>query len=64
MPLAAFVILRWHMGLSVMRSMTLALLLGLAMPVVFSLAVGMPLWNGLVPEILPGWIGGAIIPSL
>jgi hypothetical protein len=64
MPLVAFMILRWHMGLSARRAGMLALLLGVAMPVAFSLAVGMPLWNGLIPEILPGWIGGAIIPSL
>jgi hypothetical protein len=64
MPLVAFAILRWHMGLNVMRAGGVALLLGVAMPVAFSLAVGMPLWNGLIPEIVPGWIGGAIIPSL
>jgi hypothetical protein len=64
MPLVAFTILRWHMGLGVARAAGVALLLGVAMPVAFSLAVGMPLWNGLIPEIVPGWIGGAIIPSL
>jgi hypothetical protein len=64
MPLVAFAILRWHMGLGVARGAGVALLLGMAMPVAFSLAVGMPLWNGLIPEIVPGWIGGGILPSL
>jgi hypothetical protein len=64
MPLFAFAILRWHMGLGSARAAGVALLLGIAMPVAFSLAVSMPLWNGLIPEIVPGWIGGAIMPSL
>jgi len=64
MPLVAFAILRWHMGLNVMRAGGVAVLLGVVMPIAFSLAVGMPLWNGLIPEIVPGWIGGSIIPSL
>jgi hypothetical protein len=63
MPAVAFLILRWHMGLPSWRAAVIALLLGAGIPIAFSLTVGMPLWAGMMPEIIPHWVGGGILPS-
>jgi hypothetical protein len=64
MPAVAFLILRWHMGLPLWRAAAIGLFLGAVIPVAFSRAVGMPLWAGMMPEVIPHWVGGGILPSL
>jgi hypothetical protein len=64
MPAVAFLILRWHMHLPLWRAGAVALLLGTVIPIAFSLTVGMPLWAGMIPEVIPYWVGGGILPSL
>lgn len=43
-------------------SIILALLVGLALPVVFGSLVYITMWPGIIPELIPGYLGGAISP--
>jgi len=39
-------------------------MLGLVVPIAFGAAIGMDLWPGLIPELMPGWLGGGLLPPL
>jgi len=43
-------------------SLTLALLVGLALPAVFKSLVNITMWPGIIPELIPGYLGGAVPP--
>ncbi len=43
-------------------SLVLALLVGLALPVVFGSLVYITMWPGIIPELIPGYLGGAVPP--
>jgi hypothetical protein len=47
---------------SLFFSIILALLVGLALPVVFGSLVYVTMWPGIIPELIPGYLGGAISP--
>ena len=41
-----------------------ALLVGVVLPVAFATSLNLSLWPGLLPEIVPDWIGGGMLPPL
>jgi hypothetical protein len=45
-------------------AVALSALFGVLLPFLFSRAVRVPLWTGVVPELVPGVIGGSITPPL
>lgn len=45
-------------------ALVLAGLFGVLLPFFFSYAVQVPLWTGVVPELIPGFIGGSISPPI
>lgn len=64
MTVVALVILRGYIGTNQGAALAGAVILGVIIPAAFAWAVGMTLWPGLVPEIVPGWIGGGLLPPL
>ncbi len=47
---------------SPLLSLTLAVLAGLALPIVFGVLVNISMWPGTIAELVPGYLGGAISP--
>lgn len=64
MTVVALIILRWHIRATLGPTIGGAVILGVLIPVAFGWAVGITLWPGLVPELIPGWLGGGILPPL
>jgi MprA protease rhombosortase-interaction domain-containing protein len=62
LTLAVFAVLWWHMQLPLRHAAPLAAVWGVVVPVVFSKSLEVGLWPGLVPELVPRWIGGGILP--
>jgi hypothetical protein len=53
----------WRMArFSLRLSPVLALLVGLALPIVFGSLVNVTMWPGTMPELIPGYLGGAVSP--
>jgi hypothetical protein len=53
----------WRMARFSLRfSLVLALLVGLALPIVFGSLVNVTMWPGTMPELIPGYLGGAVSP--
>ncbi len=53
----------WRMArFSLRLSLVLALFAGLALPVVFGSLVRVTMWPGTIPELIPGYLGGAVSP--
>lgn len=46
------------------RMLILAMVYAVLVPFAFSALLGTPIWRGVIPEIIPGIIGGEIPPSL
>jgi len=61
---AAWVILRWLSKLNAVRAAIGALAVGVVLPVVFANLLDLNLWPGLIPRIVPDWIGGGLLPPL
>jgi hypothetical protein len=40
----------------------LAAVWGFLVPVIFSKTLEVSMWPGLVPELIPQWLGGGILP--
>lgn len=49
-------------GFSPYLFLLVALLVGLSLPLVFETLVSTEMWPGIIPEIIPGFLGGAISP--
>lgn len=64
LTLATFAILRLHMQVPLRLAALLALIWGIVVPVVFGTTLDVAMWPGLVPELIPRWIGGGILPPL
>lgn len=64
MSASCWAVLRFHVGLKPVRATLGALVLGAFVPIGFSLALGVLLWPGVLPEAIPGWLGGGILPGL
>ena len=64
LTVAAFAILRLHMHVPARNAAVLAFVWGVVVPVVFSKALEVAVWPGLVPELVPRWIGGGVLPPL
>ncbi len=53
----------WRMARFSLRfSLVLAQLVGLALPIVFGSLVNVTMWPGTMPELIPGYLGGAVSP--
>jgi hypothetical protein len=61
---AAWVVLVWKMRVSVHRAVFGAAILGIVIPVPFAYVLGLNLWPGLIPQIVPDWVGGGLMPPL
>ena len=61
---ATFLILRLQMRLSLRTAALLALVWGTVLPALFGVLLDVALWPGLIPEIIPRWIGGGVPPPL
>ena len=61
---ATFFIFRMQMQMSLRATALSALVWGTALPVLFGVLLEVPLWPGLIPEIIPRWIGGGVPPPL
>lgn len=64
MTVVALAILRWHIRVTLGPAIGGAVILGLLVPIAFAWAVGISLWPGLAPELIPDWLGGGIMPPL
>jgi hypothetical protein len=64
LALAAFVILTMQMKVSIRAAAMLALVWGVVIPVAFGILLQVAIWPGLIPELVPGWIGGGLLPPL
>jgi hypothetical protein len=60
--IAVFTLLWRHMRVPLRNAAPLAVIWGALVPVVFSKALEVPMWPGLLPEVVPQWIGGGILP--
>lgn len=61
---AAWIILRWQSKLDLVRAGLGAVAVGVVLPVVFANLLDLNLWPGLIPQIIPDWIGGGLLPPL
>lgn len=64
LTLAAFVILTLQMKMPVRAAAVLTLIWGVVIPVAFGILLQVAIWPGLIPELVPGWIGGGLLPPL
>ena len=62
--LTVFCFLYWRLStdLSLFRVLSLSIFFGLLFPLLFSQIMTMALWSGVVPELIPGIIGGSFTP--
>jgi hypothetical protein len=59
-----FVFLAIHRPQNMARNLVVAVVVGALVPYLFGGPVGLHLWEGVIPQIIPGWIGGAPPPPL
>ena len=64
MTVVALVMLRWYIGVGYGPAVAGAAVLGVLIPTAFAWAIGMTLWPGMISEIVPGWLGGGVLPPL
>jgi putative tricarboxylic transport membrane protein len=62
LTLAVFTILLRHMQLPLRHAAPLAAVWGAVVPVAFSKILEVGIWPGLIPELVPRWIGGGVVP--
>jgi hypothetical protein len=62
--LAAWVIFVWQSKLSIGKAASGAVLVGIVMPVLLASALELTLWPGIIPLVIPDWVGGGIPPPL
>lgn len=62
--IACWVILVWKLGAKPGRALIGAVVLGIAVPVPFAYVLGLNMWPGVIPQIIPDWVGGGIPPPL
>lgn len=61
---ASWVILMLQSRLKFTPALIGALLIGVLLPVGFANLLDLNLWPGLLPEIIPNWIGGGMLPPI
>jgi hypothetical protein len=64
LTIAVFLIVRLHMKVPMRLATALALVWGVAIPAVFGVFLEVAIWPGLIPEIIPRWFGGGLLPPL
>jgi hypothetical protein len=52
------------MKMPVRAAAVLTLIWGVVIPVAFGILLQVAIWPGLIPELVPGWIGGGLLPPL
>jgi hypothetical protein len=62
--IAAWGIFLWQSKLSMAKALIGALLVGVVLPVLLALALDLTLWSGIIPEVIPDWVGGGLAPPL
>jgi len=62
--LAAWVIFIWQSKLNAGKALIGAVLIGIVLPVLFALALDLTLWPGIIPQLIPDWVGGGLVPPL
>ena len=62
--IACWVILVWKLRLSVGRALFGAVMFGIVVPVPFTYVLGLNMWPGVIPKIIPEWVGGGLPPPL
>jgi putative tricarboxylic transport membrane protein len=60
--IAVFVVLWQYMRLPLRHAAPFAVIWGMLVPVVFSTTLEVSMWPGLLPELIPQWLGGGILP--
>jgi putative tricarboxylic transport membrane protein len=60
--IAVFAVLWRHMHVPLRNAAPLAAVWGFLVPVIFSKTLEVSMWPGLVPELIPQWLGGGILP--
>jgi hypothetical protein len=61
---AVFAILWLHMRVPARAAGLLALIWGVVVPVAFSISLDVAMWPGLIPELMPRWVGGGLLSPL
>lgn len=62
--IACWVILVWKLRVGVGRALFGAVMFGIAVPVPFTYVLGLNMWPGVIPKIIPDWVGGGLPPPL
>jgi hypothetical protein len=62
--IACWVILKWKLRLSMGGALFGAVMLGIVVPVPFAYVLGLNMWPGVIPQIIPDWVGGGLPPPL
>jgi len=61
-PIFCFVYWRLALRLSLWKTVFLSLIFGFIAPLSFSWMLSITLWTGVIPEIIPGMLGGSVTP--
>ena len=60
--ITSWVIMVWKLRVSAHRALFGAVILGIVVPVPFAYVLSLNLWPGAIPQIVPDWVGGGLIP--
>lgn len=63
-PVGIALILRHHCRTSRWFAVVFAVIAGSVLPWLFTVILSTALWPGVVPEIIPDWLGGGILPPI
>jgi hypothetical protein len=64
LTIVVFAILWLRMKVPLRTATPLALIWGVAVPIAFGTILEVAMWPGLIPELIPRWIGGGLLPPL
>jgi hypothetical protein len=64
LTVAVFAILWVNMRVPARNAGPLALVWGVVIPVAFSESLEVAMWPGLIPELIPRWVGGGLLSPL
>lgn len=63
-PVGIALILRHHCRASLRFAVVFAVIAGSVLPCLYTVILSTALWPGVVPEIIPDWLGGGILPPI
>jgi hypothetical protein len=64
LTIAVFAVLWLRMKVPLRTAAPLALIWGVAIPIAFGTILEVAMWPGLIPELIPRWVGGGLLPPL